>query len=255
MPTEKADIIATIIWASIFMLVIVIAAFLLFRTYLKKKNFLRLEQERMKTVYEQTLLRSQLEIQEQTFAQISREIHDNIGQVLSLVRLNINTMGPEPVPDKIAFTDELLGKAITDLRTLSHNLDAKHIKRIGLTEAFMQLLNILSKTGKFKTSYTGHSVPDLDDEHSIILYRIVQEALNNIIKHSCATAVSIDVSDLDKGMAITIADNGKGFDTSTQSDGVGLKNMQDRAKVIGASVQIISKPGEGTNAIITLSKE
>ena len=80
----------------------------------------------MNIEFEQTLLKSKLEIQEHTFNEISREIHDNIGQVLSLVRINLNTLKAPDDMDKVNLMDELMGKAITDLRSLSHSLDADH---------------------------------------------------------------------------------------------------------------------------------
>src|SRR6267154_750442 len=92
MPKEKLDFVLSILFASFFVLLLMIAVFMLFRIYLKRKNKLLLEKERMNIEFEQTLLRSQLEIQEQIFTHISQEMHDNISQVLSLVRLNLNTL-------------------------------------------------------------------------------------------------------------------------------------------------------------------
>ena len=88
--------------ASIFILLLVIAIFMLFRIYLKRKNKLLLEKERMSIQFEQTLLQSKLEIQEHTFHDISQELHDNIGQVLSLVSINLNTLKAPDETDKIS---------------------------------------------------------------------------------------------------------------------------------------------------------
>ncbi|HTD95247.1 MAG TPA: histidine kinase, partial [Chitinophagaceae bacterium] len=131
MQKEKLDIALSFAAASLFVLLFVIAAVMLFRIYLKRKNKLLLEKEMMGIQFEQTLLQSKLEIQEQTFADISREIHDNIGQVLSLARINLNTIRSENDAAKIDLVDELMGKAILDLRTLSHSLDTDLIRNKG----------------------------------------------------------------------------------------------------------------------------
>ena len=106
MQKEKLDLILSIISASIFVLLLVVAAFMLFRIYLKRKNKLLLEKELMGIQFEQTLLQSKLEIQEQTFRDISQELHDNIGQMLSLVSINLNTMHAPDEADRIAKMDE-----------------------------------------------------------------------------------------------------------------------------------------------------
>jgi signal transduction histidine kinase len=248
---QKSDIILSILSASVFVLLIVIAGFLLFRIYLKKKNILLLEKERIRLAYEQTLMRSRLEMQEQAFTQISHEIHDNIGQVLSLVRLNINTIGlPE---ERIAATDALLERAITDLRGLSHRLNTNYIREIGLTAAIQQLLGNLANTRQFKTSLDGLTVDtSFNEEKSIILFRIVQEVINNIIKHAKATAIHVGITTTPGGFQLTIIDNGIGFDTTLieQPNGLGIHNMQERAKIIDAELCIESQPGKGTTVII-----
>ena len=107
----------------------------------------------MNIEFEQTLLKSKLEIQELTFNDISREIHDNIGQVLSLVRINLNTLKAPEDMDKVNLMDELMGKAITDLRSLSHSLDADLIRNKGWMVAVAKLLNDLQKNREISDSY------------------------------------------------------------------------------------------------------
>jgi signal transduction histidine kinase len=122
--------------------------------FLRRQRKNRQEKEEMRNRFERTLLKTQLEIQEQAFSYISQEIHDNIGQVLSLVRLNLNTLGNAPqMEQKVEQTDELLGKAIKDLRDLSHNLQNNRIHDIGIVESIRQLLASLEKTGQNRTSF------------------------------------------------------------------------------------------------------
>lgn len=256
MPKEKLELILTVISVSVFVLLLIISGFFLFRIYLKRKNKLLLEQERMNIAFEQTLLKSKLEIQENTFNDISREIHDNIGQVLSLVRINLNTLDTSIDADKLTLMDELMGKAITDLRNLSHSLNADHIRNQGWLPPVVKLLGDLQKTGRYTThiDYDENlSLPGSDKP--IILFRMIQEIINNIIRHAAANTIHLEARKEADGMVIKITDNGKGFEVGKTSGGVGLQNLRNRAKMINADVVIESEPGNGTTVIISIKKE
>ncbi len=205
----------------------------------------------MKNRFERTLLKTQLEIQEQAFAYISQEIHDNIGQILSLVRLNLNTFGSVVSEEKLNQTDDLLGKAIKDLRDLSHNLQKNRIHDIGIVESIRQLLLSIEKTGQYKTSFqASDNFHILDPNTDIILYRMIQEIINNIIKHASATFIDIEIKSEAEMTVLRIGDNGIGFDISMlklqDRSGIGLQNIINRAKTIDAVVDVKSEPGNGT---------
>jgi len=229
--------------------------FLLFLQNSRRRFQYKQDLQLIRTRFEKTLLETQLEIQEQTFTQISQEIHDNIGQVLSLVRLNVNRLSAAGNEESISQTDSLLGRAITDLRHLSHNLNSDYLKRSGLTEALAQLLNNLERTGKFTTSFACDTdTAHFADDSSIILYRIVQEVVNNIIKHADASHIAISISEDKTSTFITVADNGKGFDTTAVEGGIGLKNILSRVQMIGGSVDIKSAINKGTTVTININK-
>lgn len=256
MQKEKLDLIISVIAASLFVLLLVISVLFLFRIYLKRKNKLLLEKERMNIEFEQTLLKSKLEIQEHTFTEISREIHDNIGQVLSLVRINLNTLDAPVEAKKINLMDELLGKAITDLRSLSHSLDADHIRNKGWITAVTRLLNDLQKSGKYKTHLQqDDDLPALGNDKPIILFRMIQEIINNVIRHAAADTIYLDARKENNNLVIKITDNGKGFDVSKNSGGVGVQNLKTRAKMIGADLVIKSDKGIGTVVTISIKTE
>lgn len=253
MPKEKLDLATSIIAASLFVLLLVVAAFMLFRIYLKRKNKLILEKERMSIQFEQTLLRSKLEIQEETFTYIGREIHDNIGQVLSLARINLNTMTPAD-EQKVTLIDELMGKALTDLRNLSHSLDADMIRNSGWLKAAERLFNALGKSGTCKVSFAvEENLPNLGPEKPIILFRMIQEIINNIIKHAGAKEIKFQASRKDNQIVVNITDDGKGFDRTVVATGAGLQNLETRAKMIDANLYIHTVPGSGTSVIIFIN--
>ena len=255
MEETTREIIYSILTFSLFVLMLAIALILLFMNYLKNKRRLLTENETMKASFAQTLLQSQLEMQEQVFTQISQEIHDNIGQVLSLVRLNINTLGPVADADKVRQTDQLLGKAIQDLRSLSHLLNTNYIKDVGLIEAIRQLTASLERTGQFETSFTSTlSFADLSDEKAILLFRIVQETIHNIVRHAHATHITVTINGAQELEQICIQDNGVGFDTTNvipKKEGLGISSMQQRAQFAGVQVAIQSAVNQGTTVILT----
>jgi signal transduction histidine kinase len=256
MQKEKLDLIISVLAASLFVLLLVVAAFMLFRIYLKRKNKLLLEKERMKIEFEQTLLQSQLEIQEQTFNYVSGELHDNIGQVLSLVRLNLNTLQAPAETDKINLMDSLMEKVIMDLRNLSHSLDTDHIRNNGWAEPVRNLLQNLQNTGKYTTHIElGNDLPTLGNEKPIILFRMIQEVINNIIRHAAADKIFFKAQKQNDELVITIEDNGKGFNNRNISEGAGLRNLESRSKMINAGLAINSEPGKGTLVTILVKTE
>lgn len=239
------------------LLLILIFFFLLFFQYHKRRLYHANELNRVRQEYDQALMQSQLEIQEQTFKVIAQEIHDNIGQMLSLAKLNLNTLNleqQERALAKVSDAKELVGKAIQDLRDLSRTLNTDHIAALGLVRAIDNELQLLQKSGVVQTNMeVKGKVVKADPQKELILFRIVQEAIHNVIKHAQATMVAVTAVYEGSHLRLSIADNGKGFDGSDgRCDGSGLTNMRSRSKVIGAQLHIDSHTGKGTNITIQL---
>lgn len=255
MPKPQEEILITIVVASVFFILIGSFLLMIVFVFLRRQRKNKEEKEEMRNRFEQTLLKTQLEIQEQAFTYISQEIHDNIGQILSLARLNLNTFGSFVSEEKLNQTDELMGKAIKDLRDLSHNLQNNRIHDVGIIESIRRLLASLEKTGRFRTSFqSSDNFHILDAKTDIILYRMIQEIINNIIKHAAASIIQVSISSENENTpaaetVIRISDNGIGFDTSVlqmERSGIGLQNIINRAKMINTTVLVNSTPGEGT---------
>jgi signal transduction histidine kinase len=243
----KPEVVAIII-AVILILVIIAVFFLLMLVYFNNKKIQNInEKEKLKKDFDQALLQTQLEVQEQTMKQISQEIHDNIGQILSLVNLNLKTLSPDDT-EKLNDTSQLVNKAITDLRSLSKSLNSESIGKKSLIELVKEELALLERTGKFTTLFKVEDDIVLPPNQLIILYRMVQEVLNNIIKHSEATEVNVFMKD----RKLTILDNGIGFLNDGSYAGLGLNNLRQRGKVIGADVVIQSTVGKGTSVTFSL---
>jgi len=212
--------------------------------------------------YQEQLLQSQLEIQEQTLQNISQEIHDNIGQVLSLTRLNLGTMDlnqPIALQQKIDDSTMLIGKVIQDLRDLSKSLNTDYVKEMGLLQAIEYELEMIRKSGAYETTINVNGLPfKAEAQKELIIFRIVQEVINNIIKHAKATEILFQADYHPTGIHLTITDNGNGFDLTPLNAagngkfGLGLRNMNKRAQLIGATFSITSTIGAGTSASIFL---
>ena len=259
MPKPQENILLSIIIASVFLILMGSFILLIVFIFFRRQRINKKEKETLKNRFNQTLLQTQIEIQEQAFTFISQEIHDNIGQILSLVRLNLNTIGKVSNEEKLAQTDELLGRAIKDLRDLSHNLQNNRIYDIGIVESTRQLLHSLEKTGRFKTVFTTSDEFHLLDQNAdIILFRMVQEIINNIIKHADANIIEININSTSEITTFCIKDNGKGFDISkvnNENAGIGFVNIINRAKLVNTTVDVNSELGIGTTITLHIKPQ
>ncbi|MEI9935329.1 MAG: ATP-binding protein [Ferruginibacter sp.] len=229
MPTSTEQFkIVIIITSSILFLLLLFIMFLFFIFQLrKKKTKARLEKE---------ILTAQVEIQEQTLKMVSQEIHDNIGQILSLAKLNLNIFPQSASAEaqvKIDNTKNLITKAINDLRDLSRSMHGDKIAELGLYAAIDIELQILQNTGQYNTVIEVIGQPiKLEAQKEMVLFRMVQEALTNCIKHAKAKNIQVGLNNQEDKYIVTISDDGIGFDkTLLQSSqtGIGLRNMQNRA--------------------------
>jgi signal transduction histidine kinase len=239
-----------IVIGSVFLMLIALGIIILVFSYQRKQALYLQEKATLKAAFEKEILEAQLEIQELTMKHIAQEIHDNIGQTLGLAKLNLNTLSPDraaQIPEKLANTKELVSKAITDLRTLSKSLHTEAVLSQGLTEAISTELRLIERAGVFQTAFSisGDTCP-LDPQKELILFRAVQEALNNAIKHSGADRIEVHLHYTPAELQVAVQDNGKGFipQASGGDEGSGLRNMRNRAKLIGGSFHIESRePG------------
>lgn len=213
------------------------------------------EIERIKNFHEKELLKTQLEIQEQTFNKISREIHDNISLGLTLSKLQLNNFmsGLNEKPILISTSIDLISKSLIDLNDISKSLDGNQLSTHGLINTLESESTVLGKSGIYQVEFEILGEPfHLDTETELILFRIFQEACNNILKHARATRIIIDLIYQKDSLSLKITDNGKGFDVQSTLERnelrkmAGLKNFYTRAKMIGAEVRITSVENVGT---------
>lgn len=252
-----SELLFSLIVSSVLLIMICLFVITLTSIYLKKKRQHLIEKKELQQAYEQTLLQSQLEIQEQTLQNISHELHDNLGQIASLIKINLNTLdkSSNSYSEKVEDTKDLIRQLILDLKLLSRNLNSNSITQIGLIESIKKEVDRLQKLALFQIHFDyPNSSPELTDEKTIIIFRIIQELLNNIIQHSQATIVAISIRVTRDLFILVVRDNGIGFDLNTASDkgSSGLYNLKNRVKMLDANLSIESAPATGTTITIEM---
>jgi len=235
---------------------VMVAFFILFVILFRKTQY-RFELERQQL--KQAKMESEVEIQEQTMTEISRDLHDNFGQIASLIKINLGMLKtPEKLEDakRLADTQELMKGLIADIRSLSATLNSDNIVRQGITELMQKDVDRIFRTGFVEVEF-GHENYSyaLNQDKAIILYRMFQEMLNNILKHSEAKKVEVELSNTKNQITLSVKDDGKGIDLDKIQRGSGLNNILDRCKLIKAKNNIVSVLGKGTQIEIILPIE
>ncbi len=239
----------TVILIASFTLIMLIAIIIfLFLIFQKRKNTLLLQQKEAEKKFETAIAETQIEIREETLRNISWELHDNIGQLLTLAKIQVNIA--QDNPGKLEEVTETITKSLTELRSLSKLINPDAIKGLSLTEVITLEIERFNRLQFIKATITSNEeVEVLDDKVEVIIFRILQEFFTNTIKHSKASNLDVTIHyDKDK-LVIHAKDDGIGFDIkdSNTQQGIGLCNIQNRGKLIDAKVTLDSEEGKGTS--------
>ena len=220
---------------------------------LYNENLYRLNQEIQ--IQEQKKIEAVIESQEKERKRIAEELHDSVGQMLALVKLNLSrveTTNEDSNPDNntlIRQTSTLLDESIDEVRTISHNLMPPDLKSKRLTEIAE---NLLTRNG-LKYQFQAYGISDdLTEAIKFTLYRIIQEIIHNIIKHASAKQITMSITQTDDGINLMVEDDGIGFNTSLMSSGLGLKNIHSRVKLMNGYFDVDSSLNRGTIYNVTI---
>ncbi|HEY0245603.1 MAG TPA: ATP-binding protein [Mucilaginibacter sp.] len=252
--TDK-EIFTIIALISLFLILLIAIIILTAILYHNRKRIHKIDLSNFQTI----LLQSQLEVQEQTLINVSREIHDNITQVLSFIKLNLamtDGVTENEKQLKINESRDLVAQVINDLRTLSKSLSFEHIKELGLIKTIEAEVNRVnnSRLLNIALTVTGENY-SLGEQRELVLFRIFQEALNNTLKHANAKHLKINLQYSKQLFNLILEDDGNGFSPGEigAGNGSGLKNMQKRAALIGAVTTVSSTIGKGCSIQVTLN--
>lgn len=237
-------------------LVIILGLFLLITFILtrKKQNELFVKQQQMEVEFQQQLLKVQIEVQETTFSALGRELHDNIGQLLStaLMLLGITERQLGSAPDTLLTANATLGKAIQELRSLSKSLDKEWLEQFNLMDNLKVEVARMNATDMVQAICLGDSKVPLEPSAQIMLFRIIQEGVQNAIKHAQSRHVKISIDTTPVSVLVWVEDDGKGFTQNEKGDGVGLMNMKRRTQLLGGVIQWQTGEGVGTKVHIEI---
>jgi signal transduction histidine kinase len=217
----------------------------------RRKLSNRMLQEEEK--YRRLLTEQMITVQEREREWIGRELHDNVGQVLTTVKLYLETASRQGNNPLIPQSMQLINSSITEIRNLSHQLSAPTLGTRSLIDSINALIETVafSTKLKFEFDHTGYQERVIMSQ-KLAVYRILQEQLSNIIKHAEATKIWITLSQNDSNIMLTVRDNGKGFDTTVKSNGMGINNIISRAKVFDGIVLIEAASGKGCYLEVTI---
>ncbi len=234
--------------AIIFLLVSFVIIF--FVAFQRRKNKLLMEKLEAKQKFEKELATSQLEIQEQTFKNIAWELHDNVGQLLSVVNLQLNMLNntiPNEFHEQVTETKGVVSEAVQEIRSLSKILNHDVVLKNGLVTSLNIELERFNRLQFLDASIKiNGEIVALDNENEILIFRILQEFLSNVIKHAKASKLSVTLEYEENSLIINAVDDGVGFNISEKTHSSGMQTMQARAKLLKAEFSLNSEIGKGT---------
>ncbi len=244
-----------IVYFIVVLLFFVIFAIVFVVVFQRRKNKFLRERYEAEQRYQRELADSQIEIQEQTLKNIAWELHDNVGQLLSVANIQLNVLmvaAPKEYYDQIKETKVVIQDTVQEIRSLSKVLNNDVVLKNGLIASLQVELDRFKRLGYLDASLkiTGDIIP-LNSASEIIIFRILQEFLSNVLKHARAAKLFVHLEYQEKALAISVEDNGIGFDTSKKTDSSGMETMKSRASLINADFKIESYIGEGTKLFLS----
>ncbi|TVR40620.1 MAG: hypothetical protein EA392_03520 [Cryomorphaceae bacterium] len=237
--------------------------FITFLFYQRKVNKNKLMLKEKEAAYQQELIHASIKSQEQERRRIAQDLHDEVGAMLSTIRLQLSAAATKlahqdnPVIPAVNMVDE----TITNVRRISKDLLPPTLEKFGLTHALNELADKVSEaTGITIQKELPTQTTRMELERELALYRVIQEMMNNAMKHAEATTFNLRLKEENGNLHLTFSDNGKGFDINALQQsrsgqtGLGLKNLENRVGLAGGEMTLTSAPGKGTRIDIALSK-
>lgn len=245
-----------IIYMIIILIIICVLVILFFIVYQKRKNQLLLKNIEQQQKFGEELVKTQQEIQEATLKHVGRELHDNVGQLLSVATMQMNAVAKVANDDlklKVDNASEALKESLTEVRALSKSLNSDVIYNLGFDATVKNEIERLNKTGLIQSNVVikGEKVNFENKKDEIILFRILQEFSSNTLKYAEAEHLIINLCYYEDKLEIKVEDDGIGFIIDNAKKGSGLINMEKRAELINADYKLESQPQKGT--ILSLS--
>ena len=212
--------------------------------------------QKRKSALAKTRVRLEINALEKERARIAKDLHDDLGSSLSAIKLGLHSLhlASERERQLVGASETYIDEAMLKLRRISFNLMPGVLERKGLRQALYEFIDMIEQPGVIKINFRSAS-PTLCNEKAIHIYRMVQEALTNIVKHSGATEATVELKTTKNTIILHIRDNGIGFDKNAKiksPSGLGLQNILARAEVLNARILLSAAPGAGTSYFIQI---
>ena len=259
--STSGTLILTVVVATV--LLALLAGFIIFMTFLYKQRHDKFQAEKKSLLeaFEKELIQARFEMQNETLKKVAEELHDHIGQLLTVTKLEVGVLELKhpAVADGLARVGDLLGTTLKAARDLSKTLDEDTIGSFGLAESLRLEAERIQAIGTYQVAYSCEGNPvHLPRNGDIVLFRMMQELLANTLKHAEGTRIDLRVCNSPSRLEMHLADNGQGFDISdvenrpADATGSGLRNLKRRAGLLGGNFSLNSTQGTGTQAKIII---
>lgn len=235
-----------------------------YRNYKNRQNLQQARIDELEKEKQLTATEAVLKGEEQERTRLARDLHDGLGGMLSGIKHSLSNMKGNLImtPDNVQAFErsiDMLDSSIKEMRRVAHNMMPEVLVKYGLDTALKEFCQEIDHSGVIHTSYHSIGMDKLTMEQTtaVTVYRIVQELVNNAIKHAAAEQVLVQahMSEEEKLLTVTVEDDGKGFDTTTlkQASGIGWSNIQNRVEFLKGKIDIKSLPGKGTSVLIEIN--
>jgi two-component system, NarL family, sensor kinase len=243
-------------------IVIVVISLLAYRNYRQKQKIQEQRIAELETEKKLAATEAVLKGEEQERTRLAKDLHDGLGGMLSGIKYSFSTMKGNLImtPENAQAFErsmDMLDSSIKEMRRVAHNMMPEALVKFGLDTALKDFCHDINQSGALKITYQSIGMEDasIDQTVSITIYRIVQELLNNIMKHARANNAIVQLSKSDENLSLTVEDDGKGFDTSVLhgTRGIGWTNIQTRVEYLKGKTDIQSAPQKGTSVHIEMN--
>lgn len=262
MSNQTIEIYTFIVAGTILLLLIIASVMTLSFFYQRKKHQHKRELREIHENFQREILQTQIEVQNATLQHVGQELHDNIGQLLSLGKLNLHVLQMQDLEKEQADSVSEIGKILTDtlqeVRALTKSLDGDFVKDFGFISSLKNEFDRINKSKKIAAHFQSEiEKTNLGFQKEIVLFRMSQEVLTNALKHARAKHIRAYIKKTTNNqIQLILSDDGIGFDLTRFADtidesGAGLRNIQRRAKLIEFDVHIVTSPGQGTTTTFT----
>lgn len=227
--------------------------------YQKRMIKEQLKRQVLEVEYQQKMMQAELQSQESERRRLAADLHDSIGGMLSTIRVGLVTMGRLlPDPQGISETKQMLDDTISSVRRISHDLMPSTLEKFGLIQAIKELCDRFQATSRIEITFSEPgNIPPIEQQRELMIFRVVQELLNNAIKHARANIIQVTIL-INVELYVSVEDDGIGFDAEVQKNdkrighGLGLFNMENRARLLGGRIEHENGRPQGSKTILIL---